>query len=461
MPQNTIATIGALATAAQPAGVAIVRVSGPRASSSIHAIFRGKHDPVDDPRRLTFGTLVDYESGLPIDKCLAVFMPGPNSYTGEDIAEFQFHGSPLISEKVLRSIYSFGVVPAEPGEFTKRAYLNGKIDLIQAEAIGDLITATSDRALKFASEQLQGKLSQVIYSIGEPLRDSLAEIEANLDFPEEDISPDTKAKIVNKIQDNLKKLVQLIATYDYGSVVKEGFRVLICGKPNAGKSSLLNLILGKQRAIVTDVSGTTRDLIEEQVTLDGYSFIFCDSAGIRETEDEVEKIGIELAYSKISWADLVLVIADATDEDLTWQELTKELQGKASQIWMVINKIDLNSKAVGSYFCDSSVCKQNLYLSAKTKNGFSTLIKALIEEVKSRSLTLSDEASGIVTNERHRYCLLSAKSALEAAILHINMPLEVISVDLRNALNNLGELIGTTSTEDILGRIFSKFCIGK
>lgn len=452
-------TIAALATAPAPAGIAVVRVSGPKTRTALRALFKGKKNPVDDPRRLIFGELIDSQTNEVIDTCMAVFMPGPFSFTGEDIGEFQFHGSPILVEKVLRSLFAYGVTPAEPGEFSKRAFLNGKIDLVQAEAIADLIAATSEEALKLASEQLKGKFSHAIQEIGEPLRDVLAEIEASIDFPEEDIEPAKVESMLGTIRTSKQKIEDLLKTYQYGHTVREGFRVLLCGKPNAGKSSILNLLVGKQRAIVTDISGTTRDLIEEEITLGGYKFVLCDSAGIRETDDTVEKIGVELALSRLEWADLVLCIADATDEG-GWKDLVELLKGKAKKIWMITNKIDLNPTAIGKFFCDSSTCQQNLYISAKTKSGFDTLTQALVEEVSSK-IGGGVETNTILTNERHQSCLLKASESLSVILSQKKLPLEIISAELRVTLTSLQELVGKTTTEDILGRIFSKFCIGK
>lgn len=454
-------TIGALATAPSPAGIAVVRVSGPKTRTVLKALFRAKRDPIADPRRLIFGELIDYRSGAVIDRAMAVYMPGPHSFTGEDICEFQFHGSPLLVEKILRSLFAFGVSPAEPGEFTRRAFLNGKLDLVQAEAIADVINATSEQALKIAGEHLKGRFSATLRDIGEPLRDLLAEIEASIDFPEEDIDPKKVDELRSVIHSALENLSRLTRTYAYGHMVKEGFRVLLCGRPNAGKSSILNLLLGTERAIVTEVSGTTRDVLEEAATIDGYKFIFCDTAGIRETTDTVEKIGVERARSRVEWADLVLFVVDSSNPGDDWQALLSELRGKAKKIWMVTNKIDLNAAAIGQFFCDSSTCAQNFYISAKTRDGLDALIDSLVEEVSS-SLAVTSESSNIVTNERQRDCLMRAGDALTRAEQSIGkVPLEIVSADVRAALGALDEIIGRTHTEDILGRIFSKFCIGK
>jgi tRNA modification GTPase len=255
-------TIAALATAPVPAGVAVIRVSGPRTRLALKALFKGKKDPLRHPRTLIFGEILDFKTSATLDKGLAVFMPGPWSFTGEDVGEFQFHGSPVLVQQVLRSLYAYGILPAAGGEFTKRAFLNGKLDLAQAEAIADVINAKGEEELRFAGEQLKGRLSQAVSAIGEPLRDVLAELEASIDFPEEDIEPERIDQIAARAEVARAKVSQLLSTYAFGALVKEGVRVLLCGQPNAGKSSLLNLILGKKRAIVSPISGTTRDLIE-------------------------------------------------------------------------------------------------------------------------------------------------------------------------------------------------------
>ena len=455
-------TIGALATAPIPSGLAVIRVSGPRCRAVARALFRSKRLPIDHPRELIYGELLDATSEEVIDVALAVYMPAPHSFTGEDVLEFQFHGSPLLIERMLRSLFAFGVIPAEPGEFTKRAFLNGKYDLVQAEAIADLIHATSEASLKLASEALQGKLSAALKDIGKPLQESLAEIEASIDFPEEDISPQSKKHIRSNIEHIRTQVHSMIRSYQYGHVVREGFRVLLYGKTNVGKSSLLNALLGKKRAIVTDQAGTTRDTIEEQLTYEGFQFVFCDVAGIRATDDAVEKIGVELAEDKVPWADVVLFVVDATTPESEWRPLLKDLQAKAKEIWLVVNKVDVNPKAIGTIVCESTVCSHNFYISAKTGNGCEALLDSLVELVKSRMPTNS-EGNFVITNERHRAALVRAEEALKKAdeAFENNLPLEIISGEVRLALSALDEIVGKTYTEDILGMIFSKFCIGK
>jgi len=444
-----MSTIGALATAPAPAGLAVVRVSGERAREVLNALFKGlKTNPVDNPRKLVFGEVLDFQSGEPIDKGLGVFMPGPFSYTGEDIAEFQFHGSPLLVEKVLRSLFAYGVTPAEPGEFTKRAFLNGKLDLVQAEAVSDLINATSEESLKIASEAMRGKLSGFIEEVGTPLRESLAEIEASIDFPDEDISPQTLTQVKNAIQNVKEKIDSLIYSYHFGHVVREGFRVLLYGPVNAGKSSLLNLMLGKDRAIVSPEAGTTRDFIEETVNYEGFNFIFSDVAGIRETSDLVETEGVERAQDRVEWADLVWMVVDATTDN--WREILEALHGRAKEVWLIVNKVDLNPGAIGSVMCNK--CTRNYYVSAIKKTGREALFEGLIEILKGKS---PGDSSLVVTHERHRKALVTASSALQSALEGIELPLEFLAVELRRALTSLDEIIGKTYTEELLSVFFS------
>ncbi len=457
-----VATIAALATAPAPAGLAVVRISGPATRTALKTLFRSSPSPVDDPRRLVFGRIVDFASGQEIDQALAVFMPGPKSYTGEDVGELQFHGSPLLVQKILRSLFAFGITPAEPGEFTRRAFLHGKIDLLQAEAVADLIQASSEEAFRLANEQMQGRFSQTVEVIAEPLRNALAELEAHIDFPEEDIEPAKLTQLGRVLAIAGQEIHRLLETYAYGHAVREGFRVLLSGPPNAGKSSILNLLLGTERAIVSDVPGTTRDLIEEQLIMGGHRFVFCDSAGLTTTADRVEQRGIELARERIPWADLVMFVVDASEEDRLWESVIQDLRGRAKEIWLVVNKIDRNRSAIGSIVCDSQTCTRTLYVSARTKDGIELLKEALLERVASRAV-LTGEASGVVTSERHRACLERARQALERAQQNISQrtPPEIVSSDIRTALAALEELVGRTFTEDLLGRIFSKFCIGK
>ena len=453
-------TIAALATAPAPSGVAIVRVSGPKSRQALERLFHSKRKPTANPRELVLGELVDHSTGDKIDKALAVFMPGPESYTGEDVGEFQFHGSPLVVKRLLRSLSDFGIHAAEAGEFTKRAFLNGKLDLIQAEAVCDLINATSDYALKLAGEQLEGRFSNALDKIGEPIRDALAELEASLDFPEEDIEPATIDSIRSKLKKVRGELKRYLSSYEYGHRVREGFRVLLCGKPNAGKSSLLNRLLDSDRAIVTEIAGTTRDLIEESITLGGFEFVFCDSAGLNDSPDVVENIGMQKTVERFQWADLILFIVDGTSEDEDWRTTLESYSVPSEKLWMLINKIDIAPNVIGTIQCESAICGKNFYLSAKSGKGLTQLTSALVDHMANLKSSLG-EASVLITNQRQRSSLQQALNAMDNALSSFDQPLEIVCAELRSSLGALEELIGKTWTEDILGRIFSKFCIGK
>ncbi|MCB0317857.1 MAG: tRNA uridine-5-carboxymethylaminomethyl(34) synthesis GTPase MnmE [Bdellovibrionales bacterium] len=459
---STETTIAALATAPFPGGIAIIRVSGADAKNLAPQTFSSSESPIASPRKMIFGNIVDPIKHEVIDQGLCVFMPAPNSYTGEDVVEYQMHGSLKLAEKLLTCLYSLGAEPAEPGEFTKRAFLNGKIDLAQAEAVNDLINASSEKASKVAADQLAGRFSSSIEEIGEPLRNALAELEAAIDFPDEDIKPDGMKQISEIFKSAKNKIEVLLDSYDYGLLLKEGLKVLLAGRPNAGKSSLLNKLLGAERAIVTEISGTTRDLIEESSLIEGYPFVFCDSAGLTNTTDKVEKIGIELAYNKLNWADLILFVIDASEMENLWLSTLTEIVSKKRKIWLIVNKIDLETKAIGRVYCDSSLCQRNFYISAKNGEGIESLKKALVEEI-STSIVSHSDSSGVITNTRHKACLMRAKEALTKAIdaSTTSMPAEIICAELQLALYSLEEIVGKTYTEDILGRIFSKFCIGK
>lgn len=456
-------TIAALATAPAPAGVAIVRVSGPLSRAVLRDLFKGRREPQLAPRMLVLGDIIDFDSGRVIDSALGVFMPAPGSFTGEDVVEFQLHGSPILVGAVLRSLYSYGVQPAVAGEFTRRAFLNGKLDLAQAEAIADLVHAKGEEAAKYANEQLKGRLSRAIDQIGEPLRDALAELEAAIDFPDEEIDPESIDSVARRVVVALNQVEGLIASYSFGSLVREGVRVLLCGCPNSGKSSLLNALLGKRRAIVSDISGTTRDLIEDEAILAGHRFLFCDSAGIRETEDRIEMIGVELAKERIPWADLVLLVADAENKTGDWKGIVKLLLDGNKRVWLVVNKIDISSDAASSFIDYTSMFERIVFLSVKTGEGLSRLVDALVDDI-AKEIPDKAEVGEVITNERHRECLERARRVLKSFSdceqLRLT-PLSIIATDLKVCLNALDEIVGRTYTEDILGRIFSKFCIGK
>jgi tRNA modification GTPase len=462
----TDTTIAACATPQGSGGVAVIRISGPETQEIIRKIV-AKADPiVSKPRTAHYRIFLDPFSGEKLDTGLILFFAGPASFTGEDSAEIQCHGSPLLVQHILRVLFECGCHPAQPGEFSKRAYLNGKLDLIQAEAISDLITATSERALKLASEQLEGKLSSLITQLGEPLRDILAELEASLDFPEEDITPETTLELVHKLTEVRKTCASLVASYDTGRRIRDGFRVVLWGLPNSGKSSLLNTLLGEERAIVTNISGTTRDTLEEELSLNGTTCVLCDTAGINESSDIVEKIGIERARKRLSWADLVLFLVDSTAEHEQTPEITsleEELQALEIPVWLLRNKSDMCSQPSSEHQrILPSFYQEILALSAKRGDGVETLKKKL-KILAEQAVHGDSDAGSIITNERHRSqlttCLYHVDTALAA--FQMKTPYEMVSEDIRASLRSLEELIGVTTPDEILGRIFSKFCIGK
>jgi len=416
------------------------------------------------------------QDGQVIDKRVAFFLPGPRSFTGEDMAEIQCHGNPLIIEAVLEELIRNGARLACPGEFTQRAFENGKIDLSQAEGISDLIHAESMRALKLANEQLAGRLSRAVADVGEPLRETLAQIEAYIDFPEEEIEPAAREVLARDLNVACEKINHLLGTYKAGVVAREGVRVLLCGRPNAGKSSLMNRLLGTNRAIVTDIAGTTRDVIEERMMLGGYSVILCDSAGITVTTDVVERIGVDLALERVRWADLICLVVDSVDSSekavagvQSVLASVREALGSASEtpIWLVLNKIDLQSdtdhELVQSLQWNGSIIRistKDDVLINPLKNAFLNYLNSL----SAGGAIDSDAGTGVLlTNARH-------KKALEVALEHLHRALElfrtqafieIISEEIRLGLVALEEIVGRTYSDDILGRIFSKFCIGK
>ncbi len=457
---DTISTIAALATAPVVAGVAVVRISGPRAAEALAATFRSTHSPVAAPRRLVRGAVMVPGTEEVLDRALAVFMRSPNTFTGEDVVELHLHGSPLLAQRVLRCLYGLGITPAAPGEFTKRAFLNGRLDLVQAEAVNDLITASSDYAIKIANEHLAGRFSSAIDNLGDPLRNLLSEIEAQLDFPEDDIERFLQDDFLARLRSVHAELRCLIDSYASGRVLKDGFRVLLAGAPNVGKSSLLNNFLGCERAIVTDISGTTRDLLEETALIDGVQFIFCDSAGITaQPDNQVEAIGVARARQMFEWADLVLWLIDASQP--CHADGLVEVEG-VKEVWLVVNKIDLLTELPEESYGNSEAISKDLRISVKTGEGIDSLKATLVNRVRG-SLSQAECGCNIVTSERQQLALRQAEQALIQAsnLLKDASQLELVSFELRTALNCLEEIVGKTYSEDILGLVFDRFCIGK
>jgi len=445
-------TIVALATPAGVGAISVIRISGSQSITSVDGIFKGKEKLTEvDSHTIHYGKI--FWNDEVIDDVLVSVFKRPNSYTGEDSVEISTHGSPLITQKIIELlIKNDDVSLAEPGEFTKRAFLNNKIDLSQAEAVLDIINSRTEASLRGSRSQLDGILSAKVNELREMLVNTSSFVELELDFAEEDIEFIDNSEVIKRIDKIVAEIDLLLSSYSFGKVLRDGINVAIVGQPNVGKSSLLNYVLKESRAIVSDIPGTTRDVIREEVTIDGILFRLYDTAGIRISDDEIEKEGVFRSRNAIKNSDLILFVSDVYEdfpEDL-FNELT-ELIGK-KHILKVINKIDIK-KVPGS--------NSDVQISAKTGEG----INSLFELMKRRVFGNLDysEKSAIISNLRHYNCLNKAKESLMNAgkSAKENMSGEFISVDLRNAENNLAEIIGVVTTDDILNNIFSKFCIGK
>lgn len=445
-------TIVALATPNGVGAISVIRVSGQDAISSVNKVFLGKKKLSDcSSHTIHYGRIVG-ERGETIDDVLVSIFLNSQSYTGEDSVEINTHGSPYVAQRVIWILLQQNVRLAEPGEFTKRAFLNGKIDLAQAEAVADIINSRTEISLRGARNQLDGLLSQKIDYLRDKLINVSSLIELELDFAEEDIHFMSLQEIIKNIDEIILEIDQLLSTFSFGKVIRDGVNVALVGPPNVGKSSLLNYFLKESRAIVSEVPGTTRDIIREDLFIDGILFRLIDTAGIRETSDSIEIEGVQRSRSALKDADIVLFLNDATvgfSEDL-YKEILE--LNSIERVVCVANKVDLGKPDYDKY---------DVSISAKTGEG----IQQLFEHLKKVALGSSTytEKTAIVTNIRHKDSLNKAKDSLVSSKKSIeqNLTGEFISVDLRNAENSLGEIIGKITSDDILNNIFSKFCIGK
>ncbi|MGH7962472.1 MAG: tRNA uridine-5-carboxymethylaminomethyl(34) synthesis GTPase MnmE [Candidatus Binatia bacterium] len=458
-------TIAAIATPPGQGGIAIIRVSGPQAETIARRVFI-LAQPCERLRshHLYFGRVIDPLSGHPLDQGLLALMRAPRSYTGEDVAEIHCHGGSLLSQRIMAAILSQGARLASPGEFTKRAFLNGRLDLSQAEAVLDLIQAKSEPGLQLAWEQLSGRLSATCVAMRDKLLGLTAYVEAFLDFPEEDIPERAQTEMQGDLATLTTEIAALSATFAQGKVYREGIRTAIIGKPNVGKSSLLNLLAGTERAIVTPVPGTTRDILEETVVVSGVPLVVWDTAGLRHPTDEVERIGVERARAGVREAELVLALFDASrpfdEED---QTVCDEIAGKT--VIAVLNKIDLPC-AVHPAELEARLSSGPLVsLSARCGTGLADLQARIQAIVCGPGPMPGQEQTGgvIVVRARHRDALAKAEHSLQqvSASLQAGLPLDIVAVDLHAALDHLGEITGHVSSEDILDRVFREFCIGK
>jgi tRNA modification GTPase len=440
-------TIAAISTPIGEGALAVIRLSGAAALSVLGKVFRsGSGRENFEARRVYFGQI--HDGVAKIDEVLATFFRGPASYTGEDVVEISCHGGVLVSRRILDLVLSAGARIAEPGEFTQRAFLNGKMDLTQAEAVMDLIRAQTELALRAANEQLAGHLGREVSDIRELLLTVLAHVEAYIDFPDEEIDPDTGAALRERIRGLEQRLDRLLATADQGRVLRHGLRTVIYGVPNVGKSSLLNLLLGYDRAIVTEIPGTTRDTIEEVINVRGIPVRLIDTAGARESSDLVETEGIRRTHYEFEKADLVLHVVDSSRPRLE-QRLIERGRGI-----LILNKTDLG--------VHSDWLKiDGIRFSCTERIGLEELNQAIWEYVMGGAVELADVRVAI--NARHQAALQNARRLLEIGrnSLEEGKSPEFISIELRAALDAVGEVIGKLDTEDLLGRIFSEFCIGK
>lgn len=457
-------TICALATPPGVGAISVIRISGAESFAVCAKIFQAAKKDFDlqtaATHTLHFGTISN-EEGL-LDEVLISVFRAPNSYTGEDSIEISTHGSLYIQQKVIELLLSHGIRLAKPGEYTMRAFMNGKFDLSQAEAVADLIAAQSSTAHDMALDQMRGGFSSKIKDLRRQLVDFASLIELELDFAEEDVEFANRGKLFELLETLLAELNSLIDSFAVGNVLKHGIPVAIVGKPNVGKSTLLNALLNEERAIVSEIPGTTRDVIEDSIVIDGHSFRFIDTAGIREATDEIETIGIERTYEQLRKARIVLYMCDlsfSTPEDI--QEAIADYKTHArdtSQKWILIgNKIDKLMENPREF--KEMVELDTVFVSAKRKENIQLLAGKLVEAVGSEEY--SDQA--IVSNIRHYEALTEARKAIQNVEhgLRSNIPTDLLTIDIRQSLHHLGSITGQVTTDEILGNIFNRFCIGK
>lgn len=454
-------TISAVITALGEGAVGIVRISGENALAVGEKMFRaasGKKLEEYAPNTLVYGHV--YEEDSLIDEVLAVYMKAPRSYTAEDVVEIQCHGGVQSLKKILELSYKEGARPAEPGEFTKRAFLNGRIDLTQAEAVMDIIKSRSEASLKLAVRQQNGQLAKALRSLRTDLVDIIVNLEAVIDYPEEDIEDVTFGKVQESISTSCEKIENLLAHAHTGKILREGLRTAIVGRPNVGKSSLLNALLKEDRAIVSEYAGTTRDVIEEQLLLDGVPLVLADTAGIRQTDDFVEAIGVERSKQHLQDAELVICVVDGsvplTPED---EDILEAAQAKPFVI--IVNKSDKDINDNFFALQERFGKEQVMALSAKTTQGIDEFTAWLKNFVYGSEGALSDGV--YVQNARHEQLLREALGFLEDAgnAAENMLPYDCIVIDVRNAIDLLGEITGDTVQDEIINQIFSRFCIGK
>ncbi|WP_150272614.1 tRNA uridine-5-carboxymethylaminomethyl(34) synthesis GTPase MnmE [Paenibacillus tepidiphilus] len=454
-------TIAAVSTALGEGGIAIIRVSGPQAVRETAKLFRGRIPLTEaESHTVHYGHIIQPETGERMEEVLVTVMKAPRSFTTEDVVEISAHGGVISVRRVMDLLLQQDIRLAEPGEFTKRAFLNGRIDLSQAEAVIDLIRSKSDRAFSVALKQVSGSLSQRIGALRHTLIETMAHIEVNIDYPEHDVESLTAEFIKEKSREVMEGIDKLLKTAGEGKILREGITTAIVGRPNVGKSSLLNALARDNKAIVTDIPGTTRDVIEEYVTINNIPLKLLDTAGIRETMDIVEKIGVERSKAAFSEADLILLVLNASEE-LHEDELALMEQIHGRQALVIMNKMDLPSRLdkgqLLSYFNEESIVP----MSVLEEEGLDKLEEAISELFFGGKLEAGDLT--YVSNVRHIALLKKARKSLQDAYEAADMliPIDMIQIDVRLAWEQLGEIIGDTAADSLLDQIFSQFCLGK
>lgn len=459
-----MSTIAAISTATGTGGIGIIRMSGKECFQVLKKIFVPKNSDtcIEEVPGYTikYGHIIDNKTKEIIDEVLVSFFRAPKSYTTEDMCEINSHGGTIVEQKILEQCLLNGAELAEPGEFTKRAFLNGRMDLTQAESVMDIINAKTDKEAKASLSQLEGNLSHCILEIRSDLLDIMADIEASIDYPEYDIEETTNQKaleILNKVKG---KLIQLENSFQSGKILKDGVKTVIVGKPNAGKSSLLNIMLNEDRAIVSNQAGTTRDTIEEFIKIQGVPLKIIDTAGIRQTEDEIEAIGVKKAIDLIDDADLVIAIFDQSEELDKEDERVLELIKNKKTI-ILLNKCDLSEKNENTTSYMSKINKTVIEASMKTKKGIDELYNTIVNMFQVGEVDIGKDV--IITNIRHKNQIHKSLESIERGIQTVEnqMPIDIVAVEIKQALEDLGSITGDNVSEDIIQSIFSKFCLGK
>ena len=451
-------TIAAISTPRGEGGIGIIRISGDKSFEILDKIFNTKN-PNRDLGFYKFNYGFIHDNGKIVDEVMAVRMKAPKTYTCEDVVEINCHGGHLISEKVLELVLKNGARHAEQGEFTKRAFMNGRIDLSQAEAVMDIIQGKTEKSISLSLEQLRGDLRDKIGNFKKALLDVTAHVNVVLDYPEEGIDDPLPSNLRENLENVYTEADRLISSYDKGKKIKEGIKTVIAGKPNVGKSTLLNSLLKEERAIVTHIPGTTRDVIEEIINIKGIPLVLTDTAGIRKTEDIVENIGVEKSKKFIENADLVLLVLDASRElESEDREVIQEIQNNNKKTIVLLNKIDLERKIELDEFGLENI----LEISAKDNIGIEDMEERIYSYIVEEKVEDSSEKL-IITNIRHKTALEKTKEAIRNIFETIDagMPMDLISVDLKEALDSLSEITGEISSEDILDHVFGNFCVGK